>query len=224
MINAKDINCQRFEKAAFGYKQEDVDEFIKELAADYGQLQKENAEINKKLQILADKVREYRRDEEAVKDALLLAQKEGHRIRTEAKAQSDEMLNNAKAEADRLVNGATKESQKAIDEINVRVAMERETLSRVQKQVSDFKRDLFDMYKAHLELISAMPELAEESEEEEEAVEEEIAPAAEEAPVKNSDKAEKSHDKQGTKADPFRTQKIPVMGGNGELKFGQQNK
>ena len=69
MIKAKDINSQRFEKAAFGYKQEDVDTFLSEIAADYAQLMRENEDINAKLQVLADKVREYRKDEEAVKDA-----------------------------------------------------------------------------------------------------------------------------------------------------------
>ena len=104
MINAKDISSQRFEKAAFGYKQEDVDEYLNEIASEYSKLQKENEEINKKLQILADKVREYRQDEEAVKDALLMAQKEGHRAITDAKIKADEIVNRAKIEAEKIIN------------------------------------------------------------------------------------------------------------------------
>ena len=43
------------------------------------------------------------------------------------------------------------------------IAKEREALIVAQKQVSDFKKSLFDMYKNHLELISSMPETFEEA-------------------------------------------------------------
>ena len=84
MISAKDISNRRFEKAAFGYKQEEVDEFLKELVTELTMMQKERNDIESKLQILADKVREYRQDEDALKDALLGAQKQGHRVIAEA--------------------------------------------------------------------------------------------------------------------------------------------
>ena len=76
LINAKDISNKRFEKAAFGYKQEEVDDFLKELVSELTMMQKERNDIESKLQILADKVREYRQDEDALKDALLGAQKQ----------------------------------------------------------------------------------------------------------------------------------------------------
>ena len=47
------------------------------------------------------------------------------------------------------------------------IAKEKENLVEAQKQVSDFKKTLFDMYKTHLEMISAMPEIETEEEEEE---------------------------------------------------------
>ena len=136
MIKAKDINSQRFEKAAFGYKQEDVDGFLSEIAADYAQLEKDNEDINAKLQVLADKVREYRKDEEAVKDALLFAQKEGHRVVTEASEKAEEMLRNAKLESDRMVNEATLDTKKAIDAVKDELKREQKNLAYLQKQVS----------------------------------------------------------------------------------------
>ena len=35
MITAKDIKNKRFEKAAFGYKQEEIDEYMQQLEADF---------------------------------------------------------------------------------------------------------------------------------------------------------------------------------------------
>lgn len=183
-MKAKDINSQKFEKAAFGYKQEDVDGFLNELAADYSQLEKENEEINAKLQVLADKVREYRKDEDAVRDALLFAQKEGHRVVSEANAKAEEVLSKAKSESDKIIGNATLDSRKAVDDLKVQIKKEEDNLSLLQKKVADFKKDLFDMYKLHLELITSMPQFDEEDDEDEE--EEETVQAAQPAaaPVK----------------------------------------
>ena len=167
MIKAKDINSQRFEKAAFGYKQEDVDTFLSEIAADYAQLMRENEDINAKLQVLADKVREYRKDEEAVKDALLIAQKEGHRVVQEAGDKAEEIIRNAKVESDRMVSEATTDTKKAIDEVKDELKREQKNLAYLQKQVSAFKKNLFDVYKSHLEMISSLPQSDDEDDEEE---------------------------------------------------------
>ena len=75
MISASEIHELRFEKAAFGYKQEDIDEFLNRLEQEVEIANQELEESNSKIQILADKVREYMRDEDALKDALLGAQK-----------------------------------------------------------------------------------------------------------------------------------------------------
>ena len=71
-MNAKDILSRRFEKATFnGNKTDDVDEFLREVSSEYSQLQKDKNELERKLEVLADKIREYRDDEDALKDALL---------------------------------------------------------------------------------------------------------------------------------------------------------
>ena len=84
MITAKDIRNKRFEKAAFGYKQEEIDEFLAQLESEIAEMEAEMADCNNKIQILADKVREYMKDEDALKDALLGAQKQGHKVIAEA--------------------------------------------------------------------------------------------------------------------------------------------
>ena len=100
MISASEIHELRFEKAAFGYKQEDIDEFLNRLEEEVDAAQRELEDSNNKIQVLADKVREYMRDEDALKDALLGAQKEGHRIIAEANAKADDIIAKAKAKAD----------------------------------------------------------------------------------------------------------------------------
>ncbi|MBQ8297868.1 MAG: DivIVA domain-containing protein [Ruminococcus sp.] len=175
MITSKDVRNKRFEKAAFGYKQEEIDEFFAQLEAELDEMERERAESNNKIQILADKVREYMKDEDALKDALLGAQKQGHQVIAEAREKADEILAEAQAKADELVDEATRQHEIAMERNRAEIAKEKEALIVAQQQVADFKKSLFDMYKSHLELISSMPESFDELEDEEPETAEEIA-------------------------------------------------
>ncbi|MCC8135929.1 MAG: DivIVA domain-containing protein [Ruminococcus sp.] len=175
MITSKDVRNKRFEKAAFGYKQEEIDEFIAQLEAELDEMERERTESNNKIQILADKVREYMKDEDALKDALLGAQKQGHQVIAEAREKADAILAEAQAKADELVDEATRQHEEAMERNRAEIAKEKEALIVAQQQVADFKKSLFDMYKSHLELISSMPETFEEEEEQDPETAEEIA-------------------------------------------------
>ena len=159
MISASDIRERKFEKAAFGYKQEEIDDFLAELISEFEELDAEREDLHSKIQILADKVREYRQDEDAVKDALLGAQKQGHKDVAEAQEKADEIIAQAEEKAKILLDDATIHHEAAMEKNRAEIAKEKENLIEAQKQVSEFKKSLFDMYKTHLEMISAMPEI-----------------------------------------------------------------
>lgn len=178
MITSKDVRNKRFEKAAFGYKQEEIDEFFAQLEAELDEMERERAESNNKIMVLADKVREYMRDEDALKDALLGAQKQGHQVISEAREKADAIIAEAQAKADELEDEAVRQHAEAMERNRAEIAKEKEALIIAQQQVADFKKSLFDMYKSHLELISSMPETFEETEEEPETAEEIAASVA----------------------------------------------
>lgn len=159
MISASDIRERKFEKAAFGYKQEEIDDFLAELISEFEELDAEREDLHSKIQILADKVREYRQDEDALKDALLGAQKQGHKVVAEAQEKADEIIAQAEEKAKILLDETTVQHEAAMEKNRAEIAKEKENLIEAQKQVSEFKKSLFDMYKTHLEMISAMPEI-----------------------------------------------------------------
>ena len=159
MISASDIRERKFEKAAFGYKQEEIDDFLAELISEFEELDAEREDLHSKIQILADKVREYRQDEDALKDALLGAQKQGHKVVAEAQEKADEIIAHAEEKAKILLDEATVQHEAAMEKNRAEIAKEKENLIEAQKQVSEFKKSLFDMYKTHLEMISTMPEI-----------------------------------------------------------------
>ena len=147
MISASEIHELRFEKAAFGYKQEDIDEFLNRLEQEVEIANQELEESNSKIQILADKVREYMRDEDALKDALLGAQKEGHRIVDEANDRAEQIIADAKQKADAMMDEVTVEHDALVQKNREEIEKEHQNLLEAKKQVADFKKALFDMYK-----------------------------------------------------------------------------
>ena len=163
MITSKDVRNKRFEKAAFGYKQEEIDEFLSQLEAELDEMERDRIEANNKIQILADKVREYMKDEDALKDALLGAQKQGHQVIDEANEKAKQILAEAQAKADELEDEAVRQHAEAMEKNRLEIAKEKTALVEAQQQVADFKKSLFDMYKSHLELISSMPETFEDA-------------------------------------------------------------
>lgn len=162
MMTAKDIRELRFEKAAWGYRPEEIDEFLGKLEATFQEIDNEREDANHKIQLLADKVREYMKDEDAIKDAWVGAQKEGHRILSDANEKAEQIISKAKEEAARMIDEATEQHAALMEKQHAELVQEQDNLANARQMVADFKRSLFDMYKSHLEMISAMPEPEEE--------------------------------------------------------------
>ena len=100
MLTPQEVSEHAFAKASFGgYNMAMVDEFLDVLTADYTTLYKENATLKAKMKVLVDKVEEYRSTEEAMRKALLTAQKMADDMVAQAEAKKAEMLQNAEAEA-----------------------------------------------------------------------------------------------------------------------------
>ena len=151
-----------FEKAAFGYRMEEVDNYIGELNRQISSLEEEKEELVAKMRVLAEKINEYRKEESDLKDALLGAQKMGNTIINEAKTKADIMLAEAKDRADRLTYDAQKQAEEAVGTIKRQTEKEKLTLVKMQKEVSDFKAMLLAIYKQHLNVITSLPEMDEE--------------------------------------------------------------
>ena len=85
MLTPQEVAEHAFAKASFGgYNMAMVDEFLDLLTADYTALYKENAALKTKMKVLADKVEEYRSTDDAMRKALLSAQKYADQVMAEA--------------------------------------------------------------------------------------------------------------------------------------------
>ena len=179
MLTPNDISNKRFEKSPFGgYKPEEVDSFLSEIAISYEKLYEAKEAAEEKMEVLAEKLEEYRANEDSLRTVLLGAQKLG-----------DNIIRDSKAKAEVIISDAEGQVKQVFSESEGKINKERETLANLQKETAEFKRRLIAMYKQHLELISLMPEAEEkiqsEQADEEAPVSEEIK--TEEAPVQETD-------------------------------------
>ena len=99
------------------YKSDDVDNFFGEVAVAYEKIFRENAELIKRVSLLADRLEQFKQDEEQIKQAVIGAQKAADIIVKEAemsvedsKAEAEAILAAAKGEADIIKADAEKQA------------------------------------------------------------------------------------------------------------------
>lgn len=172
MLNPKEITQKHFEKG-FGYKAEEVDNYLREIAKAYAAALKEVEESEEKIIKLVDRINQYRADEDAIKEAFISAQKQANRIVAEANEEAARLASNAveesnriaeeaKQRADQTIKEQTLRTQQVIDATKIQYAAEQEKLVKVRLEVSNFKAQLTDLYNQQLHLIMEIPEVTEE--------------------------------------------------------------
>ena len=112
MLTPQEVSEHAFAKASFGgYNMAMVDEFLDVLTADYTTLYKENATLKAKMKVLVDKVEEYRSTEEAMRKALMAAQRMAEDLVKEAEQKKADILKEAEGEAVRRKEEISRELQ-----------------------------------------------------------------------------------------------------------------
>ena len=220
MLTPDQIKSKEFHTTGkSSYKAEEVDEFLNEIHASYDQMFRENANIIKKMSILANKVEEYKKDEDSLRQALLSAQKLADRIVSEAKETSEKQLSEASQQAEDMLSDASQKAKKILDNaqrtadakiheankqadeiiggINRKVTQENLVLEMLKKEVAAFRTKMMDMYKEHLTLLDRLPTYSEETEEVQN-IEPEAAETPVEEPVEVEEVAEAAEPVEGT--------------------------
>lgn len=147
MLTIDEVKNISFRKANLGgYRPEDVEAFIDDVVATLEQNKKDKIELVKKLDILAKRIEEYRRDEENVRGALINAQKVMDATKKEASEQAEKIINDAKIKA-----------QDIIVKANSAVVEQKNNFLKLQADSVVLREQLLEIYKNHLALIEELP-------------------------------------------------------------------
>ncbi len=115
-ITPMDIQNKEFERSFRGYDIEDVDEFLDRVAKDLEHLARENMELKEKLDQLQDKNKNYRKLEETMHNAIVVAQETAEEVKQNAKREADLIRREAEKEAQRIIDDARYRSSKILSE------------------------------------------------------------------------------------------------------------
>ncbi|MBR6206676.1 MAG: DivIVA domain-containing protein [Oscillospiraceae bacterium] len=136
-------------KAVFGgYDMAVVDEFLEQLSGDYSSLYKENAILKSKIKVLVEKVEEYRSTEDAMRMALLTAQKMG-----------DNMVKEAKEKSEAMITDATAEAAQRLAEITQQVKEEEARLKVAKEATTAYTREAAGLTEKIASFLAAVPTL-----------------------------------------------------------------
>ncbi|MCH5314964.1 MAG: DivIVA domain-containing protein [Eubacterium sp.] len=99
-----------------GYDREEVNLFLAEVIESYEALVSENKELYRKMDVLANRIEEYREEEASITKTLLNAQKMADKVADDAKAQAESTIAQSTASAQKIVTDANEKADKIIAE------------------------------------------------------------------------------------------------------------
>ena len=175
MFTPQQIDQISFKKATFGgYDMQQVDEFLEPLTEDYVTLYKENALLKSKMRVLVGKLEEYRKNEAAMKDAVINAQKTCDKMVREAEEKCAKMLSEASSTATQ--NAADAGALAAAEEARVQEARKiaASKIDEIQEQMRSCIQAL-DRIKQANQPVAAEPKPAVDSKAAADAVADEIS-------------------------------------------------
>lgn len=149
MISIDDVKNLQFKKGVRGYNTEEVDNFVSEVVATLEQNKKEKIELVKKLDILAKRIEQYRKDEENVRGALINAEKVKGSAVKEAESKVSALLEEAKAEAKRIIYDA-----------NASVEGQKTSYLKLQADAVVLREQLLATYNHHIKMLEDLPTAA----------------------------------------------------------------
>jgi len=159
MLSPQEIRNVNLQTDAFRkYKTGDVNDCLDKVFAEYERLYAENIKLVNSLKILADKVEEYRTEEDKIKTALMSAQKMSDSIIREAKHKAELDIRAAEIRSEKLVEEAQVKAERMLRSAEQSIKSEEECLVTLKKEVAGFKNRLMDIYKEHITVISALPD------------------------------------------------------------------
>lgn len=143
MLVPLDIENKKFQKKMMnGYNVEEVDEFLDEVTADYGELFRENKELKSKIEELEKSLVHYKAIESTLQSTLVMAQ-----------TTAEDVKNLAKQQATQIIKDAQGSAKDAVEELNIEILNKKKELENVTQQLDVYKAKMEALLISQLELI-----------------------------------------------------------------------
>ncbi len=145
MLAPHELKNKSFSKSVRGYNQNEVDDYIEFLIEKYTELYRENDELERKLKVVVTNLDEIRDEEESIRSTLVKAQQMGEKIIRDANEKADVITDSIKTRCESI-----------IAEFRRQYAAERKEVWQLRNTVLDFKKNVYELYREHIEELQAI--------------------------------------------------------------------
>ena len=187
MFTSKEIQDSVFSTAMSGYKRDEVDTLLDKIAEDYKQFEAVLNTQQTKIAELEKELKDRDVSMSSINSVLISAQKLADNIVEDAKLKADEMIdtanneaeniklrtkkaleeidavlteqkNKAQAEVDIMLSDAARKSEGMILAAKDSVTREQLLFDKLKSEVAEFKKQIKESYKNHIESLSKLPD------------------------------------------------------------------
>ena len=145
MLAPHELKDKTFGKAVRGYNPNEVDDYIDFLIEKYTELYRENDELERKLKIVVTNLDEIRDEEESIRATLVKAQQLGEKIVREANEKADAITDSIKTRCEAIITDFRKQ-----------YSAERKEVWQLRNTVLDFKKNVYELYRDHIEELQSI--------------------------------------------------------------------
>ena len=187
MLNVTDIKNVKFSNSMNGYKKEEVEILLDKVEVDYSRYERVITERDARINELENEIQTLKSSQDSIQTVLLSAQRLADEIVAEAKQKSEQIIKDAEnsismiterekqltfafeQKASERKSAFEKEMEQAINEATARkqvvekaavesVERQQQLFDRLRQEVKEFKAEITEKYKEHLELLSRIPD------------------------------------------------------------------
>lgn len=140
MITAIEIRNYQFTKGVRGYKEEEVRNFLHQVAQDYEKVYSENMTMKDEMQRLEFELAKYRKMEETMNNSLILAQQTAEELKINARKEAGIILEESRQKISELLmvyQDVIKRLNFFGADIRAQISGQMEMMERSQKKLDD---------------------------------------------------------------------------------------
>jgi cell division initiation protein len=138
-----DIHHKEFRHSIRGYNEEEVDQFLDQVADEFERLFKENIDLSERLDALQNRVNEFEMQRQTINNTLMTAQRSADDIVARAEGEVESIVSHANLRAKEIVNDALAKKQQVRGE-----------LLRIKQAEEEFRERYKTLLEANLRAIT----------------------------------------------------------------------
>ncbi len=143
MLTAVDVKNTKFTKEMGGYKAEEVDAFMELAASTLNEISQENYTLKKQVDELSQRVEEYTKMEQVLKESIVVA-----------KMTADDIKENSQKEAEIIVKEAELNAKALLDEKQQEIYKLENNYEKLKQEVEIYKTKIKTVIENQLKMMS----------------------------------------------------------------------